>query len=159
MKSQRITKGSILEISIDNRYYIYAQILGKSSYVFFDYKSVDKIVDLNLLKDKKILFIISVFDQIITKGEWPKVGKLDIRKELEVLPMNFIQDALNPTNFELYNPNTGEIVPITKNEIIGLERAAVWDKNHVEDRVRDFYNNVPCVWLENDRELFNRVFP
>ena len=73
--------------------------------------------------------------------------------------MNFIQDALNPTNFELYNPNTGEIVPITKNEIIGLERAAVWDKNHVEDRVRDFYNNVPCVWLENDRELFNRVFP
>lgn len=159
MKRQRITKGSILEIPIDGKYYVYAQILEKSSYVFFDFISKEQITDFDILNEKPILFIISVYDQVVTKGEWLKVGKINIRKELEVLPMFFIQDNLNPTHLELYNPNTGEIVATTKKEIIGLERASVWDKNHIEDRIRDFYNKVPCIWLEADRKLFNRDFP
>ncbi|GGF11539.1 Immunity protein 26 [Chishuiella changwenlii] len=159
MKKQRITKGSILEIPIDGKYYVYAQILEKSSYVFFNFTSKEQITDFEILNEKPILFIIAVYNHVITKGEWLKVGKMSIRKELEVLPMHFIQDALNPTHFELYNPNTGEIVPTTKKEIIGLERASVWDKIHIEDRIRDFYNKVPCIWLEEDRELFNREFP
>lgn len=159
MKRQRITKGSILEIPVNGKYYVYAQILEKSSYVFFDFISKEQITDFDILNEKPILFIISVYDQVVTKGEWLKVGKINIRKELEVLPMFFIQDTLNPTHFELYNPNTGEIVSTTKKEIIGLERASVWDKNHIEDRIRDFYNKVPCIWLEADRKLFNRDFP
>lgn len=159
MKKQRITKGSILEIPIDNKYYIYAQILEKSSYVFFDFISKEQISDFELLNEKPILFIISVYDQVVTKGEWLKVGKINIRKELEVLPMFFIQDPINKEKFRIYDANTGEIVPATKREIIGLERASVWNKTHVEDRIRDFYNKVPCVWLEEDRKLFNRELP
>ncbi|CAA7196835.1 Imm26 family immunity protein [Chryseobacterium potabilaquae] len=158
MKRQKITLGSILEIPIDGKYYVYAQILN-NGYVFFDYKSKEQITDFEILNDKTILFIIAIYDQIITKGEWLKVGKMDIRKELEILPMKFIQDALQPDHFEFYNPNMGEIAPATKKEIIGLERAAVWDKNHVEDRIRDYYNGVPCAWLKDDRELFNTTFP
>jgi hypothetical protein len=68
--------------------------------------------------------------------------------------MQFIQDAIHPDRFEFYDPNTGESRPATKEKIKGLERASVWEANHIEDRIRDYYNGVPCVWLKDDIELF-----
>jgi len=148
MKRQRETEGAILEINIENQYYVYAQILTKGSFAFFDYRTTEKLTDFQVLNDAKVLFILAVNKYVVTKGMWLKVGKLPIRESLQVLPMKFIQDKLKPENFELYDPNTGEITPTTKDKIIGLERAAVWADNHVEDRIRDHYLGVPCIWLE-----------
>ncbi len=48
MKRQRITEGSILEINIENDYYVYAQILVKGlGYAFFDHRSKERVTDLN----------------------------------------------------------------------------------------------------------------
>ena len=149
MAKQRITEGAILEINIDNQYYVYAQILTKGlGYAFFDFKSEKKLKDLNLLQKANILFIIMVYNDIITKGVWVKVGKLPIRNDLLVQPMKYIQDNHNPNSFELYNPNTGEITKATREECEGLEYAAVWEANHVEDRIRDYYLGVPNLWVE-----------
>lgn len=153
-KKQRITVGSILEIYIEKEYYTYAQILGKAGYAFFDYKTSDKLNDYSILLDKPILFITSVYNDVITQGHWLKVGNLEIRKDLQEQPMQFIQDAIHPDRFEFYDPNTGESRPATKEQIKGLERASVWEANHIEDRIRDYYNGVPCVWLKDDIELF-----
>jgi|688.fasta_scaffold221658_2 hypothetical protein len=153
-KKQRITVGSILEIYIEKEYYTYAQILGKAGYAFFDYKTKDKLNDYSILLDKPILFITSVYNDVITQGHWLKVGSLEIRKDLQEQPMQFIQDAIHPDRFEFYDPNTGESRPATKEKIKGLERASVWEANHIEDRIRDYYNGVPCVWLKDDIELF-----
>jgi hypothetical protein len=150
MKKQRIIVGSILEIYIENEYFVYAQIL-ENGYVFFDYQFKDKLINLEILIEKPILFIIAIYRDVITQGHWLKIGKLPIRIDLYELPMKFIQDAQNHNSFEIYNPNTGEIIPAKKEEIIGLERAAVWDKHHIEDRIRDYYNRVPCIWLKYDR--------
>lgn len=154
IKKQRITVGSILEIYIEKEYYIYAQILGKAGYAFFDYKVKDKLKDYNILLNKPILFITSVYNDVITQGHWLKVGNIEIRKDLQEQPMQFIQDTLHPDKFELYNPNTGESNPATKDQIKGLERAAVWEAEHIIDRIRDHYNGVPCIWLKDDIELF-----
>lgn len=153
-KKQRITVGSILEIYIEKEYYTYAQILGKAGYAFFDYKTSDKLNDYSILLDKPILFITSVYNDVITQGHWLKVGNLEIRKDLQEQPMQFIQDAMHPDRFEFYDPNTGESRPASKEQIKGLERASVWEANHIEDRIRDYYNGVPCVWLKDDIELF-----
>ena len=47
--------------------------------------------------------------------------------------MKYIYHKFDKSQFELYNTNTGEITPSTKEECRGLERCAVWDKHHVED--------------------------
>lgn len=154
-KRQKITIGAILEINIDNKYYTYAQILGKAGYAFFDYRVEEKLKDYNILLDKPILFITSVYDDVITQGYWLKVGNLLIKEDLKIQPMQFIQDELHSDRFEFYNPNTGESSPATKEQIKGLERASVWEANQIEDRIRDYYNNVPCVWLQDDFNLFN----
>ena len=153
-KRQRITTGSILEINIENQYYVYAQILQNASCVFFDYKSPSPLNDFSILENKPILFIIAVYNDVITKGRWLKVGKLEIRKDFEILPLKFIQDAQHPDRFEFYNPNTGEITPTTKDKIKGLERAAVWDANHVEDRIKSHYLGTTSIWMKEDIELF-----
>lgn len=154
-KRQKKTVGAILEINIEDQYYTYAQILDNSGYAFFDYKSDKHLNDISILKDKAILFIIGVYDDVVTKGHWLKVGNLEIREELIEQPMQFIQDALNPELFEFYNPNTGESIPATKEEIKGLERAAVWEAHAVEDRIKCFYSGETSIWMKEDIELFN----
>jgi hypothetical protein len=147
-KRQQRTIGSILEINIDNEYFIYSQILKGSEFAFFDYRCKEPITDFSILQTTSVLFILGVYDYVVTKGEWLKVGKLDIREDLKTLPMNFIQDEFNPQKFELYDPNTGEIRPCKREDCEGLERTAVWAANHVEGRIRDYYNGVPNVWVE-----------
>lgn len=154
-KRQRITIGAILEINIEKSYYTYAQILGKANYAFFDYKSKEHLNDFKTLLDKPVLFITAVYDDVITQGHWLKVANLELREDLQEIPMQFIQDALHPDRFEIYNPNTADTKKATKSQVKGLERAAVWEANHIEDRIRDYYNGVPCIWLEDDLKLFN----
>jgi len=149
IKRQRIIEGSILEINIENQYFVYAQILKKGlGYAFFDFKSFEKLIDISILNKAKVIFIVMVYNDVITKGIWVKIGKLDIRDELKELPMQFIQDSQNPSNFEIYNPNTGEISKATKEQCLGLECTAVWEANHVEDRIRDYFNSIPNIWVE-----------
>ena len=61
--------------------------------------------------------------------------------------MQFIQDPINPEKFELYNPNTGEITSTTRDEAKGLERAAVWEAEHIESRLRDYYEGKENTWV------------
>ena len=157
-KRQKITIGSIVEISIEGLYYVYAQILPKSLYAFFEYRSKEPIVDLSCLTTAPVLFVIPVYDYVITKGIWLKVGKLSIRKDLEILPLEYIYDNTSD-KYSTYNCYTGKIVPSTKEDVRGLERAAVWAENHVEDRIRDYYNQVPCLWLKEHYELFPESLP
>ncbi|MGB3105028.1 immunity 26/phosphotriesterase HocA family protein [Sphingobacterium siyangense] len=149
LKRQKITEGAILEINIENEYFVYAQILSKGlGYAFFDYRSTDKIEDLNHLLKCKVLFIIGVYDYVITRGLWKKIGTLPIRTELLILPMKFIQDPYDLDRCDLYDPNTGQIIRATKAACENLERVAVWAENHAEERIKDYYLNRPNVWVE-----------
>jgi Immunity protein 26 len=148
MAKQKIIVGSILQLKIRNQFYCYTQILGHGGYCFFDYRSIDKLENLDFLLKMPVLFIVGVYKDILTQGRWIKVGKIAIREDLKVQPMQFIQDTLNPDRFEQYNPNTGEITPSTKEECKGLECAAVWEAEHVESRLEDYYNGVPNIWVE-----------
>lgn len=146
-KRQTRTVGSIVKIDLSDNTFLLAQILD-DGLAFFDYKSNHLPDNLNFLLDTPILFILSVYHDVITKGRWLKVGKIPIRQDLQNQPLKFIQDALEPENFELYDPNSGDIVAATKNQCIGLEAAAVWEAEHVESRIIDYYNNVPNIWVE-----------
>lgn len=148
MAKQRITLGSILEINIKNEYFTYAQILTEADCAFFDYKTKERLTDLSVLEKADVLFIVAVYDHAITTGRWAKIGTLNIRQSLKNKPMKYIQDSLNPEKFELYDPNTGNTKPARKEDCIGLEKAAVWEPEHVEQRIADHYEGKPNVWVE-----------
>lgn len=148
MKRQRITIGSILLIPIED-YYCYAQILGKASYAFFDYKSTVPLPSFEELTKASVLFVVSVYNDVITTGIWEKIGTLPIREELETLPNQYIYHKGECPEYELYITETGEIIPSTKEETKGLECCAVWDSHHVVDRIRCYYNGEHCIWLDD----------
>ncbi|MBI2416886.1 MAG: immunity 26/phosphotriesterase HocA family protein [Ignavibacteriales bacterium] len=153
MARQRKTPGAILEIKIDDEYYCYAQTLQASGTAFFDYHRKEKLKDISSIVNLPVLFIVAVYNDIITQGHWLKVGKLEIRDDLKVPPMEFIQDMHHPEKFELYDPNTGAIIPATKEECRGLEICAVWDQHHVEQRLSDYYAGRPNYLQEKYRKI------
>jgi hypothetical protein len=148
MRQQR-TIGAIVKVPIDDKYHTYARILDKAGYAFYDLRTDEDIKDLRQIVSSPILFIIAVYDDVITRGKWLKVGKLPLEDELKSLPMEFIQDEIEPEKFFLYNADTGEIIPADKKQCIGLERAAVWEAEHVEDRLRDHFSGKSNKWVES----------
>lgn len=154
-KRQKRTVGSVVRIDLKNGRKAYAQILDKASYAFFDYFSTSDIEDLDVLNHKPVLYILSAYDDIITKGKWLKIGEIPIREEFNKLPLQFIQDALHPNKFEIYNPNTGEMASATKEECKGLEQAAVWEEWEVEERLLDHFENNPDKTLEEYCKIFS----
>ena len=151
---QRRVVGAVMEINIDNEYYVYAQSYPHSQEVVFDYRSSEPLKDLSVLLSAKQLFRIAVYRRVIGSGYWKKVGKLPLREDLLPVQMKYIYHKFDSIQFEIYNPATGKVTPATKDECRGLEEAAVWDYGAIIDRIRDYYNGVPCIWLNEEHELF-----
>lgn len=141
---QHRTVGGIVEISLEPEKKVYARILGEASFAFYDYVNIDESVDLADIITKPILFILAVYDDAVTKGRWKKIGKIPLEPALQVLPLKFIQDGLDESRFEIYD--NGNIRPASRDECIGLERAAVWEPEHVESRILDYYRGLPNKW-------------
>ncbi len=151
MKRQKRTIGSILEIPIDGKYY-YGQILPFCLTVIFDFVSDTPIKDFRVLETAPVLYKITIYRQVVTCGEWLKVGKLPLREDFKIPPMKYIYDRFKNT-YELYNTGTGEITPCSKEEARGLEICAVWDSNHVVDRIKGHYSGNPYI-LNEERIAF-----
>lgn len=143
-KRQKRTVGAVIKVPVDN-YSIHAQILEEMDIVFFDTKS-QKNITAESAVDFPVLFRIPANSDAILNGKWLKIGNAIIKDEFTKPIPRFIQDALNPNKFQIYH--TGKIFQSSKDECIGLECCAVWAVNHIEDRIRDYYNGIPNIWLE-----------
>lgn len=152
---ERLTKGKIVEIPVHDEYYVYAQVLHQSSFVYFDARYSTSVQDIRDIDMNKVLFIVcsSVTDAVRAR-RWKIRGKLPIDPKFNKLPKEFIQDAINPYKFSLYDCDTGEVTPATREECEGLERCAVWYDNHIEDRIYSHYSNTRCIWMRTiDEEI------
>jgi Immunity protein 26 len=147
MKKQKWTNGAIVKIPLKNKTYGYGQLLDKGTILIYNIRtpedlSTPKVVDL------KKLFIVAIYNSVIPSGRWVKIGKEDIKKQYEVLPFQYIQDALNLSLFEIYDPNDGSIKKATKSQCRNLECCAVWEAEHVESRINDYFDEIPNVFFK-----------
>ena len=148
MGRQQRTVGAIVEIKLRNNLYSYGRILDKANFAIYDILT-EETLSINEIVKRPVLFIVAVQNDAVTTGRWRKIGKLPLEKNLLSLPMKFIQDGLVPNIFKLYDPNTGKTIKATKEDCLGLERAAVWEAKQVEDRIRDYHDEKPNRWLKN----------
>jgi hypothetical protein len=119
--------------------------LTGASYCFYDSRGTIDLLAEQVI-NQPILFFAAVMDSAIKSGRWPIVAHLPLDGGLTP-PPKFMQDRWNKSSFSIYL-NSGEIKKATRKECQGLERAAVWDPEHIEDRLRDHYSGTGNKWVE-----------
>jgi hypothetical protein len=78
-------------------------------------------------------FIVGLYDDILKSGIWPIVSHEPFSSvEAEWPPPACIKDVISG-GYSIFHK--GEIRTSTKSECVGLETAAVWDADHVIDRI------------------------
>jgi hypothetical protein len=125
---------------------IHAQALEEADFAFFDTRSIQS-SDLKEITESPVLFRVAVHKSAFNTGRWLRIGKTEIRSDLSEPQSTFIQDSLNPNRFQIYT--AGEIKSATRDECEGLERCAVWEPEHVEDRIKDHFEGKPNKWVES----------
>jgi hypothetical protein len=145
MKRQKRTVGAVVKIPFNGKWFTYGQILDDAEVVIFDART-DCELSMDEITNQPIICRVAVSNHAITKGRWLKVGKYPISEELKKPIPKYIQDILQPDRFEIYCD--GMIRPSTREECIGLERAAVWEPEHVEERIRDHYSGKQNRWTD-----------
>lgn len=144
--------GDLLKISLGDGRHSYAQLSGDPLVVFFDGAFTDDLPP-SRLAELPVLFRIWVHHDAIKTGRWVVIGNQPLTAENAAEPYSYKQDAITGA-LSLYHStfaDTGWERPASATECEGLECAAVWDAEHVEDRLRDYYADQPNRWVESLR--------
>src|SRR5262245_40371599 len=147
MVRQRFMIGAIVRVPLDDRWHVYAWMLPEVDFAFFDLRA-DSEIAIEEIVAYPIAFRVSVHKSAWSTGRWLRVGKAEPPPDVLAPVPEFIEDPLTG-RFSIYL--NGKIRPATREECVGLNRCAVWEPEHVEDRLRDHFAGVPNKWVENLR--------
>jgi len=89
-------------------------------------------------------------NRAVTAGIWPVVGNIPLEDALLVDRLFSKQDDISG-RLTTYRSGTGEETPATLKECEGLEAAAVWDAEHIVDRLNDHFAGRANKWVESLR--------
>jgi hypothetical protein len=149
MKSRKRFKkqeGDLVKIELGGGWHAYGRVLPNPLFAFYDLRTKEDL-SFDQIKDRAILFKIWVMDRAVISGRWKILRNYPLEQHLRAVPTFFKQDPINYQAFSIYR--NGEDRPASRAECSGLERAAVWDPEHVEDRLRDYYAEKPNKWVES----------
>ena len=143
-KKKRIV-GDFLKIPLGDGTLSYGRVLEDPLCCFYNYKS--KIVpELTFIQGQPLAFKVWVMNYAITDGDWEVIGNLPLEDELKEAPKFFKQDPIN-RKLSIYHMGTDK--PATIDECEGLECAAVWNPEHVVDRLVDMFDGKPNKWVDS----------
>lgn len=142
---KRITPGDVVEVRLSDTTHSYARVLTHASYGFYDFCGAEE-PDLQRIVELPIIFFAAVRDSAVKSGRWPIRGHVPLDGKL-VPPPKFIQDPLQQNSFSIYQ-NDGTISEASRSQCVGLERAAVWDPEQIEDRLQDHFAGRSNKWLD-----------
>lgn len=147
-KRQKRRIGDILKIDLGDGSLAFARVLEEPLIAFYDLRA-DVPIAVERIIQSPIAFKIWVMNYAVTSGEWPVIGHAPLDEDLKEEPRFFKKDAISG-QLSIYWGNGCE-KPATLEDIEGLECAAVWEPEHVVDRLRDHFAGRPNMWVESLR--------
>lgn len=147
-KRQWFEPGAVLRVRLEDGTHTYARMLSHSPYLaVYDARRSDDDVDVEQIVRSPVLFVVAVSAAAYRSGRWERVGWVPLLAAAVVVPEFFLQDIFDPQQCQVVD-HLGRARAATPEECVGLERAAVWAAEHIEERVRDHYQNRPNAHLE-----------
>lgn len=146
---QKWIPGDFFVVPLQNKEYGYGRVLESPLIAIYSVKDKNPSIEVDKLKIAEVLFRVWVMKYAITEGVWPVIGHDPLSEQLKITPPFFKQDAIN-NNLTLYFGN-GKESPATYDQCVNLEYAAVWEPNHIQDRIEDHFAGLPNKWVESLR--------
>lgn len=111
----------------------------------------DESVNPTDLDGYSVAFRVPVMDSAFKRGgRWRVIGRHPLRDDESPDTRRFKQDAITgelSIYWEDSVRGTWHEEPATLEECADLERSAVWNANHIEDRLRDHFAGRPNIWV------------
>ncbi len=132
---QNWNTGDVLEIQLPDGGSSTCQMLVEPEFAFFSPNDASQ-----------LLFRLWVHKTAYNSGRWEKIENSVVPPELGSEIPRFKQDPINGT-LSIYQ--NGKERPATEEECQELERAAVWEANHVEERIADHLQGKENKWVKS----------
>lgn len=146
-KKTRRRIGDVVAIALKDGSFAFGRVLMEPLMAFYALRA-ERIPTLTDIVSSNIAFKVCVMNYAITHGDWPVLGNIPLEKSLTAEPLFFKRDSITGA-LSIYRDSTGEEVPATAEECAGLECAAVWEPEHVLDRLEDFFAGRPNKWVKS----------
>ncbi len=139
-----ISPGDIVKIDLGDRNFAFGPVLTDPLMAFY-FTLTSSDVSFQEVMSSNIIFKVWVMNDAVKSGRWPVIGAAPL-EEVLLNSVDFFKK--DPISGELSIYRGGRDVPATHDECKGLERAAAWSANHIEDRSRDHFAGVSNKWVK-----------
>lgn len=146
--------GRVVRIDLGDGHCAYGrQLLGPTVEFYLRQGVVGETVDLLDLVESQVAFTVWVMDYAFKRnGAWDLLDVVELTDEEEKRVHRWakkdrISGALSIYWSDRWSGTRGE-EPASREDLEGLEVAAVWDPEHIEDRLRDHFAGRPNKWVE-----------
>lgn len=134
MKCQHDRPGDIFVIRLGTELFGYDMVTNSENYAYYD-RSDGKVQNKLDHTTSSVLFITAVHGYAIRKGRWDVIGNRPLEESLKKPVQFFRVDHTDPMNYRIYEE--GRVRLSNEEDCSGLEPLAVWDPEHIEERLRD----------------------
>lgn len=151
----RFTSGGVLKVPTPGGNSAWGVMLEQRPYIAF-YRADALDLENRELQGEPI-FIVAVYRASYSRGRW---GEILVRIPLKSLPHRppvFRQDIINPSDCTIEYPD-GNSKSASPGDCVSLEADAVWDDEHIESRIDDFYANHPNIFAEDLKVKLFQLF-
>jgi hypothetical protein len=124
----------------------YARLLEFPWVAFYKHRTKKADDNLDEITSKDVLFTIAAHKSFVGKTGWQSIGNRPLEKRLRPPKAQAVWD--DAENCQIID-DQGEMRPATPKQCKGLEPAAVWEPNHIADRLDDTFAGRPNKWLAN----------
>jgi hypothetical protein len=146
-RKKRWVSGSVVEIPLPDGTHTYGLLRNEPLISVFDVKTVEALEPERVVQ-RPVLFAVWVMARALAL--WPVVGVVPLSPAME-RPESFVKRDRISGRVSVYTE--GRERPAELGELEKLEVAAVWEPEHVVDRVVDHYAGKPNKWAESLRNL------
>ncbi len=148
-KAPILEAGTFVRIPLEDGSFGYGRVLSNPYVAFYDFRTMEPSSDLKVIGSKPVLFTQAV--RLFGYDRWANIGKRRLEGEVAQPVVRFMQDLADFRQCTIFD-SEGMEKEVGPEECIGLERAAVWDVHHIEQRLLDTFMGRP-----NEAETRARV--
>lgn len=144
MREPSHKSGIFLRIPLADGSFAYGRLLTSPYSAYYNYRTTAPDSDLDRIASKPILFRAAV------RQSWEVIGWRQLEDPLTQPVVRFHQDIGDFRRCTIYD-SAGNERAAEPQECIGLERAAVWEQHHLEERLLDAFTGRPNAAEEHLR--------